>query len=345
MGAFAVLMTRTDFYVAHNARAQVEVFYVAEAGLAHALADTAPAVTFDPLLDGPDGLSDTADDGIFPFREGPPGPFPHAPLRYEVRFERLSPGLLRLTSTGYGAHHALAVVEAIAAPDTAPHIPGALYAPTSANVSISSDFLISGFDHREGDSPDQPSGAAAAVPALAVDSEAAAAALRSGLAFSSTNRLVGRGDSPSIDAVASIDIPALVATLTSSPAAMAMSAGAEGTTVQLGTATVPQLTVLSDGVIDGHVEGIGVLVAPAGLQVRGSLSFVGLVLVLGDVVFDLDSNVHIDGTLWVGGSDPLLAFRGQGATTYDRDAVLAVDRNYPGHLPHALVVKSWRELL
>ncbi len=39
LAAFAVLLTRADFYVHHNTRAQAEAFYVAEAGLEHALAE------------------------------------------------------------------------------------------------------------------------------------------------------------------------------------------------------------------------------------------------------------------------------------------------------------------
>src|SRR5262245_46040506 len=78
LGAFVLWQCRTDLAIQHNQRAEIEAFYVAEAGLEHALAEIRPAASFAPLLRGPDRVAGTNDDGGFPFAEGHPADFPRS---------------------------------------------------------------------------------------------------------------------------------------------------------------------------------------------------------------------------------------------------------------------------
>jgi len=337
LAAFAVLLTRLDFYVHDNTRAQTEVFYVAEAGLEHALADIARGESLEQLLAGPDGNAGSADDGIFPFREGRPGPFPHAPLGYEVQVERANSQLLRLVSVGSGARHARATVEALVAADSAPYVPAPLYAPGVGGIALG-DFQVSGFDRGAADTP--------ALPALGVDSAETASTLRSHLSADTGSRLVGDGGSPSIAAVDSIGLTGLIQTFGADGRVVRIDPAALPSPAQLGTTGAPQLTVLvGTPTLTGSVQGVGVLVAPDGLEVEGSLTFEGLVLVGGDTTFSASSTVHVDGAFWVDGVNLILAFEGQGAMTADRAAVRAADLFLPGVLPHSIVLKAWREVL
>jgi hypothetical protein len=346
LAAFAVLLTRTDFYVHHNTRAQVEVFHVAEAGLEHALADIAPVVTLEGLLNGPDGKSGTADDGVFVFAEGPPGFFPREPLRYDVHVERVNANLVRLTSTAFGIRNARAVVEALVARDPEPYVPAALYAPGAHGLSISPNMLISGLDHVAGDPPNQPTSSAPAVPGMGVDDTATATVVRQQLAPAEAARVVGAGGTPSVAEVAAAAIVSLANGLAVTTGAVSVSAGALTAGAQLGSSDAPQITVLlNDADLTASVSGTGILVAPLGLRVRGALTFTGLMLVIGDVTTDVNSVMRVDGSMWVAGTDVQLLFAGHGAITYDRAAVSAIDQQFAGHLPHSVVVKSWREVI
>ncbi len=339
LAAFVVMLTRLDFYVHDNTRAQTEAFYVAEAGLEHALTDLSRAESASSLLAGPDGMAGSADDGVFAFREGAPGFFPHEPLRYEVRVATGSGGLVRLTSTGTGSRNAHATVEVLLARDASPYAPATLYAPGIHAISLG-DFQVNGFDHSG------VAGTAVDLPALGVDDETTAAAVRSDLSAETAGQLLGDGGSPSIAEVDSIDLPALMQTLNGDGHAIRVDTATLPSPAQLGTPDAPQLTILiGDPTLTGTVVGAGVLVAPNGLKVEGSLTFKGLVLVGGDATFDADSTTAIDGALWADGTDLVLALDGHGAATWDRTALRTADTLLPGVLPHPLVVRAWREVL
>lgn len=345
LAAFTALLARTDFYIHHNTRAQSEVFYAAEAGLEHALADIPPSVTPPQLLYGPDGQSGTADDGVFPFQEGSPGFFPYAPLRYEVRIEQASAALLRLTATGFGVRNTRAVIEALVGRDPAAYVPAAVYAPNLSGLTLGAAALVSGLDHHPADAPDQPTGGAPAVYGLGLGSAEAVAAVLAQLAPGTGARLLGKQGPPSVAAVQPIDVPGLIGALAAAPGATMMSSGALSAPAQLGTIAAPQLTVVLDGgEITGAINGAGVLIAPAGLRVSGQLTFNGLVLVAGEARFAAASSVRVDGAMWLG-PDALLAHEGNGAITYDRGLIDAVDQQFANCLPHAMIIKAWREVL
>ena len=345
LAAFSLLLTRGSFYIQNNTRAQAEAFYVAEAGMTHALADIAPAVVLDTMLDGPDKQHGTADDGGFPFREGVPGYFPSAPLRYDVTVAKVSNGLFRLTSTGYGVRNAQSVVEALAARDPQPSTPAALYSPTVGGVAIGHDFLVSGLDHVAGDTPDHATGTGAPLPAIGVGSDTAADALRASLGASALAQLVGKDGAGSIADVVGADLDALIGTLAATSGSVSLPVSALAPGAHLGTSTTPQVTVLNnDGVLTNSVDGFGILVAPAGLRIGGAFSFSGVVLVRGNLTFDSSSAVRVDGSVAVGGAISSVALDGSGAVTYDRAALGTIDQQLPGLLPHGVLLKGWREV-
>ncbi|HVN85642.1 MAG TPA: hypothetical protein VMW17_12440 [Candidatus Binatia bacterium] len=345
MAAFALLLARGSFYIQNNTRAQAEALYVAEAGLTHALADVVPEVTLTALLDGPDQRHGTADDGVFPFREGSPGFFPRAPFRYDVSIESVNATLFRLTSTGYGQRNARVVVEGLALLDPQPYAAAAVYSPALVSVALGRDFLVSGFDHVAGDAPDHPTGSNPALPAVGVGSDTTAGSLRAGLQPYEAAALVGKNGPASIAAASGPDLEKLITASTSMPGGVATSVSALASGAHLGTASKPQVTVLdNDAVLGASVDGVGILIAPRGLRIAGSFSFAGVMLVRGDLTCDPTSDVRIDGGLGMSGSNPRATFAGRGAVTTDRALLAGTDQQFPNLLPHGVLPKGWREV-
>jgi hypothetical protein len=318
LAAFAVLLTRSGFRVHENTRAQAEAFFVAEAGLEHALADIPSTTTTERLLAGPDGRRATSDDGRFRFREGQPTFFPRAPLYYEVQIEPVTSERVRLTSHGFGQRGARAAVEALLWRDPEPRIPAALYAGGARTTVIGRDFLVSGYDRAGG------------VPALGVGDASEAAALQRQLSHAEADLLVGTGGSPSVVLVEPIDVSELVAWISESAASIRGPGPME-------------LKVLPDAEVDSAVTGAGVLVAPRGLRVRRSLVFDGLLLVLGGLEFERGATVQINGSVWVEGSGTLV-LEANGWLRYSSQILAAIDRQFAGLIPHRLSVTSRRQL-
>ncbi|MBI3388585.1 MAG: hypothetical protein HY027_12675 [Deltaproteobacteria bacterium] len=345
LAAMIALVARASFYMHHNTRTQSEVFYAAEAGLEYAVSELTPAMTFDQLLNGPDGHDGTTDDGEFPFRAGAPAFFPRAPLRYQVRVERVNSTLLRLTSGADGVRNAHATIEGLIGRDAVPYVPAAIYADGVGSIAVGSDVTVSGFDHAAGDPPDLPTGSGVALPGLGVGSADGATAAQSQLSPAERARLVGAGGAPSVSEADPIDVRT-VADALATLAAVSTSSGALSGGVQLGTVAAPQITVVTDaGDIAGPVTGAGVLIAPAGLHIAGDFTFHGLVLADGGIVFGNDSHVAITGSLWLGGSSGTLNLAGTSSISYSRSDIGAVDQHWVGRLPHPLVLKGWREVL
>jgi hypothetical protein len=344
LAAFAALLARVNFYVQENTRAQAEVFYVAESGAEHALAELPPAATLDDLLAGPDGLTGTGDDGAFPFRSTID--LLRGPLRYTARVERVTDTLVRLTSTADGRRNARAVVEVLIGRDPAPFVPAALYAVNEVSLRVSDDTLVSGFDHAPGDAPDRPTGSGAAIPAVGVGAEDGAGGVRAQLTAGERERLVGKGENPSVSGVESIAIDLLIEQLAATGNAVRISGNALPAGAQLGTPAAPQITVLLDTMeIPGAVTGAGVLIAHGELHVTGSLAFEGLILTRGGVVVSEVGSLDVTGSLWAANARADISLGGHGAIVYGRDAMAGIDRWLAGRLPHALVAQSWREVL
>ena len=154
LGALVSLQARMDLLVQRNLLADAEVFYVADAGVEHAVAEIGPGVGFDAVLAGPDRVPGTADDGIFPFRAGPPAAFPAQPFAYDVRVARRPDGRIRIVATGRGRHGATKVIAAIVARAALPFTPAALYLDDGPSVDLgSAGMVVSGHDHDIGGVP------------------------------------------------------------------------------------------------------------------------------------------------------------------------------------------------
>jgi hypothetical protein len=347
LGAFVVFQCRTDFAIQRNLRAELEAFYVAEAGLEHAIADIRPGQSFDDILRGPDRIASTADDGVFPFREGPPGDFPAPPFRYAVSVTRGTNGMLHILSRGSGVNGASKMVEALVTRSRLAFTPAALHSDAAVvEVDLgSAGFLVSGFDHRRTDAPHEATGPEAPVPALAASNANAEEFLRRHLSDAAAHQLVGAGDAPSIATTAPLDLAAYATTIARLPTRVGLPAIIAGESAALGTAEAPLIS-FADGdlTVSGQLTGTGVLVIRGTFHVSGAVVFSGLVLAMGGVVCEPGSSVTVMGAFWhAPGTDGRLQLRGRGALMYSSSALASVDGAFPELLPHAVVVAGWQE--
>ena len=347
LGAFVALQCRTDLMIQRNLREEVETFYVAEAGLEHALADIGSPQSLDDILTGPDRVPATADDGLFPFIEGPSGDFPRPPFRYEVQVTRNGSGVMRLSSQASGPHGTLKIVAANVMRSPLVSTPGSLYVEGDVTHIDLGDagFVLSGVDHRadgtlSNDAADTP------IPALATPDPDAGSLLREQLVNRGGERLVGAGGNPSVATTPALDIQRYASRLIGRPDRVTLPAVAAQDLI-VGTADAPQLTVADgDVAISGSLSGSGILVIPGALTVTGRLAFTGLILSMGGMVFTHESNVVITGALWrAEGQDQRLQLQGTGSVAYSSRALATVDSAFPGLLPHAVIVTGWQEQL
>lgn len=349
LGAYVVFQCRTDLLIQRSFREGIEAFYVAEAGLEHAVADLRPGLSFDTLLAGPDGLAGSADDGAFPFSEGIPGTFPSPPFRYNVRVSRRAADSVYLVSEGSGKDGATKTVAAMVSHSPLVWTPAAVYVQGSAEAVEwgAGDFLLSGLDHAIHDAPARPNGAAAPVPGLGSANPDTERALRVSLGEEGAGRCVGAGGPPSIATTVPADVQALASLLVHWPDSLVFGEITPSDPARIGTSQTPQLSVVTGNVdIAGHAAGNGILLVLGNLHVGGELEFTGLVVVMGGVLFDPSSDVVIAGALWHGANgDGQLRLRGRGAVMYSSAALAAIDAAFPGVLPHAAVVTGWLEQL
>lgn len=349
LGAYVILQCRTDLLLERNFRAELEAFYAAEAGLEHALAEIEPGQSFDDVLAGPDGIPGTADDGMFPFREGTAAAFTSAPLGYDVRLSLTAGNLLAIISSGSGRQGATKVVAGLAARSPWPFTPAALYSGGDIRrLDLGSGrLLLSGVDHLLSDAPANPTGGAAAVAALAGPDAAAEAALREQLPAALAGQLLGAGGAPSIATSRSLPVQTYATRLAAQQASVRLGALTVGDTTVLGTPRTPQISVV-DGDVDvaGWLGGYGVLIVQGALHVSGTFEFTGLVIVLNSMLCESSSNMLITGALWQGSMPNAdIELRSSGAVVYSRAALAAADAAVPGLLPHAVILTGWREQL
>ena len=348
LAAMAFLQARTDWLLERNLLAEQQAFHVAEAGLEHALAVIRPGTPLGSLWTGRDGIAGTADDGVFPFEDGVPAPFPHAPFRYDVRVERRDRGV-GLVSTGVGRHGAQKTVRGIVDQSPLPFTPGAVSAQADGlRLELgTAGFRLSGHDHRLSDEPGSATGSAPAVPGLAVGTDGAVAALRARLGPDGRARVQGGGGEPSIASGTTLDVEAVVNAVVQRPDVIALSTLQATEQLSLGERSTPRITVVSgDADISGAVDGAGILIVRGALRVSGSFRFTGPVMVLGAVAGDTASTVVVHGALWQAASrDARVEFLGRGAVVYSSEALQLVDAAFPTVLPHHAVLVGWEEVL
>lgn len=327
LAAFAVMNAHLDVLVQHQVRQAASAFAVAESGLQHALADLRLDSNFDRLLAGPDHLPGTSDDGQFPFR-GAPGPLPiERDYRYDVRVSPRSATSVDLVSTATGPRLATHVVAARVARERA-LLPAAV-STTAKNVTLDlgARFRVTGTD-RAGRDPAQPG--------LVVAGSDIASMLRERLPSEPATRMSGAGSIPSI-AERAAPVVEDVAT--------AFATSRRGDVGPMLNGAIGPGVVVSSGSIEiGNATGSGVLIVNGNLRVSGALAFSGLVIALGDVLFEAPSVVHVFGGLLQGRGNGLLAFLGDGEIAYDSRVIEQIDTTFPGRLGHRARVIGWRDL-
>lgn len=345
VGALVTLQCRTDISIQHNLRSDIESFYVAEAGLAHAVAEIPPGQSFDQILAGPDRIRGTADDGVFPFTEGAPAAFPYPPYRYDVQAVLKGPNMLNIISHASGMNGSAKVVETLVMRSPLPFTPSALYAETAnTNLSLGGSFRLSGIDHQALFPPLVQPPPSAEIPALSTPRAEAEPALRTELSSAAPGQITGMGAAPSVGTVQRLDLDTYATSVANTPAAIVHAAGSVNDATW-GTTGAPQLSIVAgDLQVSGRLTGSGVLIVKGALQVAGALEFAGVVLVQGAVLFEPSSSITVVGTLWQAASqDERLELRGGGVIAYSSSALSDLDGAFPGLLPHAVVVAGWRE--
>lgn len=347
LGALVALQCRTDLSIQHNLRSDIEAFYVAEAGLAHAIADIPPGQSFDQLLAGPDHLKGTADDGAFPFVGGPPSAFPYPPFRYDVQVVPNGSNMLRIVSRASGANGSTKVVDALVTRSPLPFTPAALYAETTnTNVALGDGFRLSGIDHQAIFPPVPDIAPAAPLPALSTSRVDAEPLLRAALSGAAPGQISGALAAPSVATVPPLGLGTYASSVANSPTATTYTAAsADG--AQWGTRQAPQLSIVAGNLdVAGQLTGSGVLLVRGTLHVTGVVEFSGVVLVQGAVLFDPSSTVSVVGTLWQAASqDERLELRGNGIVAYSSSALSDLEHAFPALLPHAVLVAGWQEEL
>jgi hypothetical protein len=328
VGAFAVMQARLDLLLQHHTRTATEAFYVAEAGLEHALADLSSDPRFERLLAGRDEVAGTADDGSYPFRNEPPAFFPRAPFRYEVLVESVDEDTAEIVSWGMGVGPARRGVSAPVLRSPDPYLPAA-----ASNFAVDLEMLLGDEFSIVGSEPEAPG---EEVPALAVADDDVRDRLVSRLSDGAKERIVGPHGSPSIAGRQFLDLTELATRLEQMPEALILP---EGVTGDLGTG----LLVSRGSLLLGSASGSGLLVVDGDLVVRDQLDFSGLVMVLGDVSFERSSSVHIEGGLLQGAPGSQMLLLGGGHIKYAREAIDALDAMAPGLFPRGARVAGWRE--
>ena len=340
LGTLVTMQCQTDFLITHNLRHEMEAFYVAEAGLQTALAEIGPDMTFDDLAFGPDHVAGTSDDDVFPFSR-PPGPYPGPPFEYDIRLESAGSGKLRIRSTGTGRQGAHKVVGAFLSRSPNPSTPAAFYAGNgSAGLDLGcGGFTLSGFDH----SVNGDGGNAPAVAAVAYAGDPGSTPASPGRV--PAEQLLGAG-SPAL-APSRFDLPRHLAQAANYPGAAVFNSLTDSSGVQLGSPSSPQLSVVTGDLdVAESLSGYGVLIVQGTWHVRGTMSFRGLVLCTGGIVFESSSDVDVLGAVWCQSNlDPRLQMLGRGTLGYASAALAAVDRSFPGILDHAIAVGGWFEEL
>ena len=345
LGALVALQARTDLGIQLNLRNDIETFYVAEAGLAHALAEIPPGQSFEQLLVGPDRITGTSDDGAFPFVGGPPAAFPYPPFRYAVQVAPSGANMLRIVSRGSGANGSAKVVELLVTRSPLPFTPSALYAETAnPAISLGSNFRLSGIDHQAVFPPVPEGQPVSPLPALSTPHADAAAALSTALSGATAEQISGAGVAPSVGTVARLDLGACADSIANAPTATARSA-VPVDVATWGTRDAPQLSIVDGDLrVPGRLTGSGVLVVRGSLQVSGTIEFSGIVLVQGAILCEPASSVTLVGALWqAASSDTRLQLDGNGVLAYSSRALADVDRALPGLLPHGIALAGWQE--
>lgn len=322
VAAAVTIQTQLDGLMQRNHLGSVEAFYAADAGLAHAHAEIPPMASLRSLLDGPDGIPGSTDDGLFPFRAMPP-----SELSYNVRIGPHGSNEVRLRSTGRGRHGAVRELELIVKPSDTPFTPAALYveAPDLALDLRNPEFSISG------ELEDESRGRAG-MAALAVTSAAAAAGARA------------VDGAPDVFTTAALNLDPYAHALRARVDAIIHSP--ESAPARLGTAAAPQLTIIDGNWrAAGDISAFGIVVVRGDMEIDGRVHCGGLVVVEGDLRLGDAGELRIEGAVWIHGSATArIELRGAGFVRYEASNLARTAAALEGALLHSPEIVGWREV-
>ena len=327
LAAHVVLQAQLDLLMARNFQDHTDAFYLAEAGLEQALATLGTTATMARLLQGPDGVANTKDDGELGLAPALSGL--DDKRGYAVRVMPSAAGRFEIVSSGRGRQGAQRAVAAVIELGEAPYTPAAFYFGGEAAQLVFDAAHLQVWSPATTDSAvDRPP------PALAVT--------RTDIAEPAQRQHPGLP----ITTAAPRDASALrsaIDALLQQTAARHLPAGPGPT--QLGTAAAPQLTIADgDLTISTATAGSGILLVRGALSITTSLRFDGLLIVLGDCALNPAAELNLSGALWQPSPHAVAQLNGRGVIEYNRDGLAQADAAAPGILPHALRVLGRREV-
>jgi hypothetical protein len=328
LAAYVLLRAELDVLVQEHTRRSLEAFFVAESGLAHALADLSWDPSFERLGAGPDGRPGTADDALYPFRDPPPPFFPAPPSRYRVEVERVDGSTCDVVSYGIGIGLSSRVVLTRVRGSPAPYVPAATFTAHPEVIEVSDSFVVQGGTSSLG----------ADVPAVATEDDPDVNVILARLSAAARAHLIGPGGSPSVAKRGFRALGGITSAIARLAGATPLPETVQGT-LGFGVFSSAQSTDV------GNSDGSGVLVVDGNLRVNGHFVFAGLVLVGGDVLAEPGSSLEISGALLQGRPGRALRLAGDGTIAYDAAALAAAD-TLSGHLlPRRALIGAWREKL
>ena len=123
-----------------------------------------------------------------------------------------------------------------------------------------------------------------------------------------------------------------------------------------GTPDNPQITYMTDPNVrlNGNAEGAGILIADGSVNISGTLDFVGLIIVRGDTIIDVNQNTDgttvvgtaaISGSLWTGNLRIIVG--GNALIQYCHECLQIADfiGGQANLLPRPMSVLAWGEVL
>lgn len=364
----AMLFSGLNLKTASNLKTGAVAIHAADAGIQHALAIIPVGTDFDTLLAG--SVSG------FPLVSGKPTLIASlSGYTYTVVAENdvTVSGetttndvnhVVILTSTATNSNGATRKIKAYIGRSSVYIPPGPVYLPGQSQFTdtrfTGTSFQINGNDTIPGQSPG--SGSASPIPGIATSTTGTATAISGAggtLSDSQDVQVGGLGGTPSVNTTSSLyqfDVNQLAQDI--------ISAGIEGVTMQTlsspnntsgvwGTELAPKITHLTanNPQVGGDLTGYGVLIVDSNLAVRGSFSFKGIIIVLGEV--DLKgSGDSGTATLWGGlfvkestSSDVGKEFEigGSAKVYYSSQTLGTVNSNWGNSLPKVAKVIAWHE--
>ncbi len=378
----ALLFSGLSLKSAANLKTGSGAIHVADASIQHALAIIPVGTDFDTLLAGgvtefpcknQSGTTGTCDGTNFkPTLTGSLSGYTYTVVAENdvtVSGETATNDVnhvVILTSTATGSNGATRKIKAYIGRSTVYIPPGPVYLPGSSQFIdtrfTGTSFEINGNDTIPGQSPG--SGSASPIPGITTSTTSLTTAISGAggtLDSSQYAEVNGLGGSPSVNTTSSLyqfDVNQLAQDI--------ISAGIEGVTMQTlstpnntsgvwGTELAPKITHLTanNAQLGGTLTGYGVLIADANLAVRGSFSFKGIIIVLGEADFKGSGDAGT-ATLWGGlfvrestSSDVGKEFEIGGAAKiyYSSQTLSVINNNWGNNLPKAAKLTAWHELM